>query len=95
MSISKLDQIKQLRPDDDPAGREKRVRDYQETMGPGIEAELWKGRAKLVLIYLKNPAIFPNGPDGGGVVTGSVRWFNPDEWVIEGEGDKERARGAD
>jgi len=58
------------------------IRRYERVMGPLREAELWLDRARAVTIYLTNPVVFPNGPDGR--AWGGEAWYVPEEWRLEG-----------
>ena len=89
MKVTKLEEVKNLRPNDDPVGRAERVRRYNETMAEPAGKQLWADRAKLVLAYLNNPASFPSGPDGRN--WGGEAWYVPGEWRIEGENENRRA----
>lgn len=53
--------------------RARRVERYARQMSGDVEERLWADRAKLVAIYLKSPAVFPNGPDGR--VWGGEAWY--------------------
>ena len=55
------------------AERKRRVERYQRVMGPSIDERLWVDRAKLVAVYLKNPSVFPNGPDSR--AWGGEAWY--------------------
>jgi hypothetical protein len=91
VNITNLDQIKQLRRDDDPAGRAERVRRYNEMMQPVFDKQLWDGRAERVYRYLKSPQTF-QGPLDGRAWPGGDAWFKPEEWkIVVGKDGKERA----
>jgi len=70
------------------AERKRRVERYQRVMGPSIDERLWVDRAKLVAVYLKNPSVFPNGPDSR--AWGGEAWYEASEWRLLEDGSAVR-----